>query len=309
MGFIVGDALGVPVEFIPRKILSTHPVIDMLEYGTHNQPIGTWSDDSSMMLATLDSISQNQEINFEDIMNKFEMWLYNSNYTATDHVFDVGGTTIKAIQNYKSNDAINCGLKSEYDNGNGSLMRILPISLYCICNNFLEQQEVEIINNASSLTHGHEISKLACKIYTDYLREIIKSGDKIKAYNNLKNNHYIKYYDVNTIEKFDRILTGELINCNGDEIKSTGYVLDSLEASIWCILNSSNYKESVITAVNLGDDTDTIGAITGSIAGILYGKEQIPNKWLNNIKKKDMIEELVSNFEKNIIVSCESKIK
>ena len=130
-GVIVGDALGVPVEFTSRSERKADPVVNMREYGTHSQPKGTWSDDSSMALASLDSIIQNGEINYDDMMDRFRDWKINGNYTPHGKVFDVGITCSRAISQYGSGvNATECGCSGERDNGNGSLMRIMPVSLY-----------------------------------------------------------------------------------------------------------------------------------------------------------------------------------
>ena len=129
MGLCIADALGVPVEFNSRERLKANPVREMRGYGTHNQPIGTWSDDTSMTLCLVDSLSDG--LNYEDIMSKFKAWLVDGDYTPYGDVFDVGIATRQAINRYLSGiGPLNCGGISERDNGNGSLMRILPLLFY-----------------------------------------------------------------------------------------------------------------------------------------------------------------------------------
>ena len=129
MGVVVGDALGVPVEFSSRGELKINPLTKMEGYGSYDVPEGTWSDDSSMMLATLDSLKNGY--NPVDIMEKFAEWLVDGKYTPFGEAFDVGRTCLKAIMGYLKNpDITKCGGTGEHDNGNGSLMRILPICLY-----------------------------------------------------------------------------------------------------------------------------------------------------------------------------------
>src|SRR5574344_2111378 len=132
IGFIVGDALGVPIEFIERNKLKAKPVNEMLEYGTHNVPIGTWSDDTSMTIATLDSLLEVGEIDYDDIMKKFAEWYGQSKYTATGILFDIGISTQQALYNYMNYgiEPTKCGGTSYNSNGNGSLMRMLPIVYY-----------------------------------------------------------------------------------------------------------------------------------------------------------------------------------
>ncbi|RAP50783.1 MAG: hypothetical protein BZ138_06345, partial [Methanosphaera sp. rholeuAM270] len=130
IGAVVADALGVPYEFHSRTDMQEKPATSMTGYGTYNQPPGTWSDDSSLTLATMDSLING--LNYEDMMHKFGQWYQDAKYSPTDEVFDIGKTTQSALQNYLyyNKKALNCGLTGAYDNGNGSLMRILPATLY-----------------------------------------------------------------------------------------------------------------------------------------------------------------------------------
>lgn len=299
LGFAVGDALGVPVEFSSRIEREKKPVNDMIGYGTHNMPEGTWSDDTSMTIATMNSINECFGIiDFEHIMQQYCDWFYKNEYTATGKVFDIGISTRKAIASYYEGDklAIKCGGTEERSNGNGSLMRMLPIVFFLHDVDMDEAEEVEIINYFSSLTHAHEISKLGCKIYYDFLEQILNGSDPENAYNNLKNVDYTPYYSKEAIDKYKRVLDGNLKNLNMDEIKSSGYVISTLEASLWCILNSNSYEEAVSKAINLGGDTDTIGAITGSIAGIIYGISDIPERWLSKLKRSDYLVSLCKKY-------------
>lgn len=259
-GFIVGDVLGVPFEFKKR---GSFCCADMIGYGTHNKPVGTWSDDTSMTLATLDSLKQNKnKINILDMRNKFCEWIYNGKYTTDGDVFDYGITTKKALDS-------GYGLEDLYSNGNGSLMRILPLA-------FVECNDDEI-NRVSAITHGHSISKEACRIYVNVAKILIQHKNLREVLNVFK---YTK--------TFSRL--EYLENLQEREIKSSGYVVDTLEASLWSILTTNSYKEAVLKAINLGDDTDTIGAITGGLAGVLYGFDNIPQDWIDKIRNKEEIE-------------------
>lgn len=131
IGLAIGDAMGVPVEFISRQEIARNPVVTMREYGTHHQPVGTWSDDTSLTLALMDSIVERNKIDYADIMDRFSNWLMYNDYTATGEVFDVGNSTSRAIMNYgRGMNPLECGGISEYENGNGSRMRILPVAFY-----------------------------------------------------------------------------------------------------------------------------------------------------------------------------------
>lgn len=297
-GFVVGDALGVPVEFLPRTLLQKNPVTKMLQYGTHNQPAGTWSDDTSMTIATMDSIAEtNGIVVYENMMKTFSQWYRNGLYTANGTVFDIGNTTSSAIQRYnQGTSATLCGDTDENCNGNGSLMRMLP--LVFALNNETKKEETTVINKVSGLTHAHEISKLGCKIYFDYMKLLLDNCSKEEAYNKIREKDYSEFYSQETISKYDRVLKNNIKELDEKSIRSTGYVVDTLEASLWVILNTSSYEEAVLKAVNLGDDTDTIGAITGSIAGLLYGIEKIPSEWIESLKNKELINRILADFYK-----------
>ena len=295
LGFAVGDALGVPAEFKKRDELKNKPVFNMEAFGSHNQPAGTWSDDTSMVIATMDSIIEKDEIDYNDIMQKYSQWYKNAQYTPNNVVFDIGNGTRNAIENYlKGTKAVNCGSSIYYNNGNGSLMRMIPIVLYCIFNNYSERQEVETIYYYSSLTHANEISLMGCKIYYDFVKALMELKDPKEALAKLSSYDYEKYYDCSYL--YNRILSGKIANLEESDIQSSGYILDTLEAVIWCILKTNSYKEAVLKAINLGDDTDTIGALTGAIAGILYGLDDIPQEWISTLQKSDELVKVTADF-------------
>jgi len=186
IGLAVGDAIGVPVEFQSREELDKDPVIDMREYGTYNQPKGTWSDDSSLTFCLADSLLSGY--NLKDIANKFIAWRDNNEWTPHGTVFDIGITTNKSISKLKKHISDNNeeSIKSinsnadEFSNGNGSLMRILP--LYFYIKEFPINKQFEIIWEVSALTHGHIRSAISCLIYLVLIDEIIKGKTKFEAY-------------------------------------------------------------------------------------------------------------------------------
>lgn len=295
IGFILGDAMGVPLEFSKRRN-ADNKVIDMLEYGSHNLEKGSWSDDSSMVIATMKSIIDNKgKIDYEDIMNNFIKWAENGEFTPNGKTFGIGRTTLRALYNYKSNNikAINCGLDSIKDNGNGSLMRILPIIYYCYYNNSNDNEIYEIIKNTSSLTHSNNISILGCYIYTLYCIQLIKGNNKIDSYKYIKNYDY-NMFDNDVLRYCKRLLKEDISKLSIDDISSLGFVVDTLEAVIWCFLNSNSYDDSIIKAINLGNDADTIGALVGALSGIYYSDINI--NWIKEIKRIDYIEDIIKEF-------------
>ena len=309
-GLAVGDALGVPVEFKSRGYLKRFPVTDMMEFGTHHQPKRTWSDDSSLAFCLAESLCKGYNIN--DIGKNFVEWRNEKLWTPHGKVFDIGISTNHAIHSIESGTKpILAGGFSERDNGNGSLMRILPLLFYV--KDFSIEKRFDMIKDVSSITHAHIRSVLACFIYLEYALNVLKASDKWNAYeqmqitvkNFLNTNpicsqremdkfhkileHQVDDYDVQVLYKLEEV-----------EINSSGYVLDSLEASLWCVLTSDTYKETVLKAVNLGGDTDTTGAIAGGLAGLIYGYEAIPKEWLNVLARKEDITELCDQFEKKL---------
>lgn len=280
MGLVVSDALGVPVEFKERD---TYHVTDMIGYGTHFQPPGTWSDDSSMTLATLDSIGQKGEINPTGIMWNFIYWYFEHEYTPNGLVFDIGNTTRIALERFDRNTPIeNCGGRTAMDNGNGSLMRILPLA-------FVDHTDQDIVN-VSSLTHAHPVSLAACIIYVEIAKNLMKGVPiDVAVYAASIRTGLSEYGRLKNVDKLSR-----------DEIKSTGYVVDTLEAALWCLYHSESYSDCVLKAVNLGGDTDTIAAVAGGLAGLLYGvggEKGIPERWIEQIPRREWIADLCEKVE------------
>ena len=298
VGISVGDALGVPVEFKTREYLESNPVTDILGFGTHNQRAGTWSDDSSLSFCLSESLCYGFDIG--DIAAKFVMWYYDNYWTPYGVVFDVGGTTSEAIRKIKSlkYKPENCGGKEIMDNGNGSLMRILPIAFYV--KDLTLEEKYEITSKVSSITHAHKISTLSCCIYIDFAINLIDGLNKIEALKKTKQNINEFFKNENYINKFYRILDDNIYELDEVAIKSSGYVIDTLEASIWCFINGNSFEECVLKAVNLGNDTDTIGAITGGLAGLYYGFINIPKKWVNTLARKDDIFDLANRLSESI---------
>ncbi len=298
IGSAVGDALGVPVEFKSRQYLQQNPVTDMMGYGTYNMPPGTFSDDSSMMFCLAESLCNGYNVN--DIAEKFQMWMHEGYWTADGEVFDVGISTRKAINRLRVvKNPIEAGSTSESDNGNGSLMRILPLAIFT--KDLSIDERCEIVKEVSSITHAHNRSVLACIYYIEFALNVLDAENLEEAY--LNTNFWLKLFlEENEIYKneftyFERILSGKLIDLKEDEIKSTGYVMDSLEASIWCLLHTNSYKDCVLKAVNLGHDTDTIACIAGGIAGIYYDAETIPTNWIEQLARVDDILHLAEQLE------------
>lgn len=298
IGLIVGDAMGVPLEFYKREILMQNPTTEMKGYGSHDVPKGSWSDDSSMTLATIDAIIKDGCINYNTIATNFLEWMKNAKYTPTDRVFDIGRTCLRGIAKFESKQEVaeKCGGTSEMDNGNGSMMRILPLIYYCYSKNMNEKEIYDIVKNVSSITHRHEISIMGCFIYVMYGIELLNNRNLVQAYKKIKKIKYNTYFSEETINRYERILKKNIDKYSLDEIKSTGFIIDTLEATLWVLLNTNSYNQSIIGAINLGNDTDTVGACVGGLAGIYYEFENINRTWQSDLLKYDYIVDLCNKF-------------
>ena len=290
LGFAIGDAMGVPIEYSIREKCLKNPVMEMLGNGSHNVPAGSWSDDTSMTIATMASYIDKETIDYNDIMDKLYEWLENNKYTADDKRFDIGRITLKGIYNYsrKNKDPLECGEDNINSNDNESLKRMLPVAYYGYYKKISGDDLYNLVKDMSSLTNAHEISVLGCYIYILFLIKLLNGEDKISAYDSIQKEDYSMFSE-ESIEVYNRILKSNLKDLKVHDIKSGSYIVDTLEASMWVTLNSKNYPESIIGAINLGEDTDTIGAITGSMTGIIYGYDEIPKKWLDKLLKKDYL--------------------
>ena len=317
-GFAIGDAMGVPIEFMQRELLLKKPLTKMIGYGTYDVPKGCWSDDTPMLIATIDSIVRSKGINYNDMADCFCDWINDDKYTPTNKMFDIGITTKNALINYwhkktpnvdifaigrndlsrmeKELDATKCGDISFESNGNGSLMRILPLIHYFYFYPTPEDEKFEIIKNTSSITHAHEISIIGCLIYVNYVLDILNGKDKVSSYENLGSYNYNKYFSADTINIYSRILTKQIPTLKINQINSDGYILHTLESVLWVTLKADNFRDSIVGAINLGDDTDTIGALVGGISGILYGLDNIPVDWINNLKAKSLLDDLCNKY-------------
>ncbi|MBY5282393.1 ADP-ribosylglycohydrolase family protein [Aphanizomenon flos-aquae CCAP 1446/1C] len=300
MGVCVGDALGVPVEFTSRAERKISPVTTMLGYGTWNQPPGTWSDDSSLTLCLVECLCE--EFSLLEIANSFWRWYKEGYWAAHGEAFDIGGTTKQAILNWQQGASpLEAGGTSEKSNGNGSLMRILPM-VYCH-QMFTFPELITRVHQVSCITHAHIRSQMACGIYISVAIELLAGFEPKAAYlQGLSKIQSLYSGSEYILEKphFDRVFSGEIARIPIEEINSGGYVVDTLEASLWCLLNTSAYAEAVLKAVNLGGDTDTTAAVTGGLAGIYYGVENIPQEWIDQIARQRDIIDLANRLAKAV---------
>lgn len=298
-GLAIGDALGVPAEFKSRELLKENPVKDFEGYKSHNQPPGTFSDDSSLAFCLAESLCKGYDL--KDLANRFVKWQVEAYWTANEVVFDIGITTYNSIRRLITGCRPELAGEFEEDsNGNGSLMRIMPLLFHI--RELPVEKRYRIIKEVSSLTHAHIRSVIACFYYLEYALLLMQGRDKFVAYKFVSKHVteflFFKEITDHEISLFDPLLKDEIIYKNEKEIPSSGYVLHTLKASIWCFLNTNNYEEAVLKAVNLGGDTDTTACVTGGLAGLYYGFDSIPGKWKTEIRKANEIEDLSKRLYK-----------
>lgn len=249
-GTAVADALGVPFEFKPRD---TFKCTGMTGYGTYGMPAGTFSDDTSMTLATVDSLLYMGKVDVEDIRACFEHWLVNGKYTPDGYAFDKGNTTKRAIMEGH-------GFDGEFDSGNGSLMRIAPLAA-----TDCEDSEV---GDVSAITHANDLCKELCVSFVRLLRTV--HHEPQRAHN--------------------LVTDGGL---SERDVLSSGYIVDTYNAALWCFATTDSYRDCVLRAVNLGEDTDTVGAVAGALAAACYGYDSIPQEWVKTLRAKGLIDSVL----------------
>lgn len=311
-GFIVGDSMGAAVEFGERWMRDFDPVKDMRSGGMFEVPVGGWTDDTSMVLATLQSLKSGYHP--ANIMNEFVLWLRQGKYSFFPYPIGIGKQILRAIEAYEiSRDIHTCGPCMEQDNGNGSLMRILPVCLYGYGKqkeNAMTMEEVlDMIHEVSGLTHNHMRSKIACGLYYFMVYEILENHGTLVERMQSGLDKGFRFYRMENSLNFGEDVNRELSHFSRlrdlhifrqekrAQINSTGYVVDTLEAAVWCLITEDTYKNSILKAVNLGLDTDTIAAVTGGLAGLYYGYDEIPEEWISKVQRKDMIEECLDDEE------------
>ena len=303
-GVVTGDALGCPVQFDSRAQVAANPVTGMRGYGSFMLPPGSWTDDSSLTLALLDSICETGCLDLCDIMDRFADWLENGAFTPYNKPFDIGGGTRDAVKAYeRSRDPHTCGGRDEWNNGNGSLMRILPACLYCSEKGYDDAEAVEQIHAVGGLTHAHIRANIACGLYYFMVREILNGEGGLTGRMQKGLDAGFALYgqtlsDMDELNRYFRLRDlGQFARTPAEKIKSGGYVVDTLEAAVWSLITTDSFEEALLKAVNLGDDTDTVGAIAGGLAGLYYGYGTIPAGWIREIKKAEWIESLCEKAE------------
>ena len=306
-GLAVADALGVPFESETLENMQKHPCIDMIGFHHHNQPKGSWSDDTSMSLCVADSLSKGYDLT--DMMKRFSSWYKNKEYTAAGRTFDVGRTCRRAIIKFQEGfPAEYCGDRTVDGNGNGALMRTFPIALYQ-CLNFHDDCISDFlvpIHEVSSLTHAHEIGLICCGLFSLMLKELLTDSNRSlldaaqSAYSKAMSTY--RAMDGDFKEYLDLFSEpAEIMKKTADMLPSWGYALNTWNIALWSLLTTESYYDCVLKAINIGGDTDTNAAVAGALAGVYYGKESIPAEWIDALLNKPLIDAVCGRFNKKIL--------
>lgn len=301
-GSIVGDALGVPVEFTHREERRRDPVSSMRGGGTWNQLPGTWSDDSSLLLCSAESLLGGFDTN--DLGRRFVDWHNAERWTPRGTVFDIGMTTRNALLSVaRGTEAELAGGVTETSNGNGSLMRILPVALHGA--SLPTDELLDRVHRASAITHRHPRSQMACGLYSLLAVKLLAGIPGDAAWSAAKEEfrqHYSTREWISETSEFASMIDRDLGTLPETGIGSGGYVMDTLVASTWCLLTTRDYREAVLKAVNLGGDTDTTGCVVGGLAGLVYGASGIPPEWIGTLARKEDLEGLIHEFVGHVTI-------
>ena len=286
LGLAIGDALGAAVEFKPRGTFKK--VTGMRGGGPHNLEPGYWTDDTSMALCLAESLIE-QSFNLELQLDKYVKWYQEGYLSSTGSCFDIGINTANSLTNYAKTGEL--PPEKERAAGNGSLMRLAPIPMY-YRNSF--KKAVKYSGESSLATHNNIMAVDACRFAGGLIQRLINSSNKSEAYKLTAIKATTEELSLDS--RVAGAITGALEKESDEQIKSDGFVINSLEASLWSFINSSSFKEATLKAVNLGHDADTVGAITGQIAGAFYGQRDIPEDWIQQLALKETIFDIIDKL-------------
>ncbi|RCW58738.1 MULTISPECIES: ADP-ribosylglycohydrolase family protein [Halanaerobium] len=284
-GLIVGDALGAAVEFKKRD--SFKKITDMRSDGPHGLEAGYWTDDSSMALCLAESLSK-KGFNQQDQLLRYLDWYRNGYLSSTGSCFDIGANTAHSLEFFEENEKL--PPVKDRAAGNGSLMRLAPVPIF-FRDDFMDA--VKYSGESSLTTHNNQMAIDSCRYFGGLLQQFINARIEMDAFK-------VKVIkdtavDLNLNDRVILAVKGAFQK-NRSEIKSDGFVINTLEASIWSFLKTDSFKEALILAANLGDDADTVAAVTGQLAGAYYGYDSIPKKWTAKLAKPDLLEKIFKNL-------------
>ncbi len=284
VGLACGDALGATLEFKARGTFE--PISDIIGGGFAKLKAGEWTDDTAMMCCLASSLIE-KGFNLEDQIDKYCKWVYDGYWQKNGQRF-IGLATYDALRKYKTHKTVLAGSSLPNKAGNGSIMRLAPVALFSYPN-----FEQSVINCAESSKTTH--ASIECIEACMLLGAMIHKALEGKTKEEILSNHNLILSSPNIVS----IQNGDYFNKKEEEILGSGYVVKSLEASLWCFNKTNSFKESVCLAANLGDDSDTTAAIVGQIAGAYYGLSGIPSEWVSKLDKGTEIIELAENLYKS----------
>lgn len=299
VGLAVGDALGLPVEFEPRSERETDPVRGMRPSNSWRLAPGSWSDDTALALCLAESICE-RGFDPEDAGRRFVSWMDGGLWSATGEAIGIGGSTRRALEKVRAGVPSSLsGGRGENDNGNGSLMRILPASIWA--SSLPEPARLRAVSAYSAITHGHPRSMLGCYLHCLVAGRLLAGETPQAAYAAAMEEARARIaslpYSMRAeASAYGRVLDGSLASASAASVRGSGYVVHCLEASLWCLLTTSDYRSCVLAAVNLGEDSDTTGAVAGGLAGLAYGRASVPEEWSGALARSSEIEALAGRF-------------
>jgi len=283
LGLAIGDAFGAPVEF---KARGSYPkVTEYQAGGEFNLPKGYWTDDTSLALCILDSINRTHTFDLKSQMLNFRKWWHDGFMSSTGFCFDIGNTTKKALARFEKENVVLAGLETDPAT-NGAIMRLAPVSFY-FHHSFNDAIKYSMLHTAT--THGALESKEASAVLTYVLLMTLQGKSKNEI---LKFTHF-EYLLQSRIKE---IQLGSFKNKSENEISGKGLAYDTLEAALYSFYHSENFIDGLIIAVNLGDDTDTVGAVYGQIAGAYYGLKAIPTELVLNLHEMNKIMTMTKEY-------------
>ncbi|MFH1115579.1 MAG: ADP-ribosylglycohydrolase family protein [Pseudomonadota bacterium] len=287
LGLAVGDALGTTIEFSPPGTFE--PVEDMVGGGPFGLKPGQWTDDTSLALCLAESLVEKGEFDPVDQLERYVRWYRHGHLSSTGRCFDIGGTTSHALWTFEQTKNPYSGSTDTRSAGNGSLMRLAPVPLFFANDPALG---MAMSGESSRTTHGNILCVDACRYFGGLIIGAVSGASKEELVSE-RYSPIPDYWKLNPpADEIDEVAGGSFRRKEPPEIKGSGYVVKSLEAALWAFHKTNSFEEGCLTAVNLGDDADTTGAIYGQIAGAFYGINQIPRKWLDILALKDTIEAL-----------------
>jgi ADP-ribosyl-[dinitrogen reductase] hydrolase len=278
LGLAVGDAMGTTLEFKPRD--SYPPIRGMIGGGPFGLAPGQWTDDTSMALCLADSLLHVGDLDLLDLMQRFARWQHEGYNSCTGDCFDIGNTTAAAIARFLRTGDPAAGAKEPETAGNGSLMRLAPVALRW---HGQPDRAITAARAQSEATHGAPVALDACAFFAALLVEAIGGATKEQV---LRDRQFPGAAEIAAIAR------GEWRHKHRDEIRSSGYVVHTLEAALWCVEQTESFEEAVLGAANLGEDADTTAAVAGQLAGALYGRAAMPPHWLDQLAWRDRIERI-----------------